>query len=153
MIAVLQRVSEAAVKIDGAVYSGIGRGIMILLGVADEDTEEDVRLLVEKIPKLRIFEDGEGKMNLSLTDVDGELLVVSNFTLLASYRKGNRPDYMNAARPEKAVPLYEAFINQIHEKVPVVQHGVFGADMKLSLTNDGPVTIVMDSNVLKQPKR
>ena len=153
MIAVLQRVSEAAVKIDGAVYSDIGRGIMILLGVAEEDTEEDVRLLVEKIPKLRIFEDGEGKMNLSLTDVGGELLVVSNFTLLASYRKGNRPDYMNAARPEKAVPLYEAFINQIHEKVPVVQHGVFGADMKLSLTNDGPVTIVMDSNVLKQPKR
>ncbi|MBR4961530.1 MAG: D-tyrosyl-tRNA(Tyr) deacylase [Clostridia bacterium] len=153
MIAVLQRVSEAAVKIDGAVYSEIGRGIMILLGVAEEDTEEDVRLLTEKIPKLRIFEDEEGKMNLSLTDVNGELLVVSNFTLLAAYRKGNRPDYMNAARPEKAIPLYEAFISQIHEKVPVVQHGVFGADMKLSLTNDGPVTIVMDSNVLKQPKR
>ena len=153
MIAVLQRVSEAAVNIDGERYSGIGRGIMILLGVADADTEEDVRLLVEKIPKLRIFEDEEGKMNLSLTDVNGELLVVSNFTLLAAYRKGNRPDYMNAARPEKAIPLYESFISQIHEKVPVVEHGVFGADMKLSLTNDGPVTIVMDSNILKQPKK
>ena len=91
--------------------------------------------------------------NLSLTDVNGELLVVSNFTLLAAYRKGNRPDYMNAARPEKAIPLYESFINRIHEKVPVVEQGVFGADMKLSLTNDGPVTIVMDSNVLKQPKK
>lgn len=153
MIAVLQRVSEAAVNIDGERYSGIGRGIMILLGVADGDTEEDVRLLAEKIPKLRIFEDEEGKMNLSLTDVNGELLVVSNFTLLAAYRKGNRPDYMNAARPEKAIPLYEAFIAKIHETVPVVEHGVFGADMKLSLTNDGPVTIVMDSNVLKQPKK
>ena len=153
MIAVLQRVSEAAVNIDGERYSGIGRGIMILLGVADADTEEDVRLLAEKIPKLRIFEDEEGKMNLSLADVSGELLVVSNFTLLAAYRKGNRPDYMNAARPEKAIPLYESFISQIHEKVPVVEHGVFGADMKLSLTNDGPVTIVMDSNVLKQPKK
>ena len=153
MIAVLQRVSEAAVKIDGALYSEIGKGLMILLGVADEDTEEDVRLLTEKIPKMRIFEDEEGKMNLSLNDVNGEVMVVSNFTLLAAYRKGNRPDYMQAARPEKAVPLYEAFIEQIHEKVPVVQHGVFGADMKLSLTNDGPVTIVMDSNVLRQPKR
>ena len=153
MIAVLQRVSEAAVKIDGALYSEIGKGLMILLGVADTDTEEDVRLLTEKIPKMRIFEDEEGKMNLSLADVNGDVLVVSNFTLLAAYRKGNRPDYMQAARPEKAVPLYEAFIEQIHEKVPVVQHGVFGADMKLSLTNDGPVTIVMDSNVLKQPKR
>ena len=153
MIAVLQRVSEAAVHIDGERCSGIGRGIMILLGVADTDTEEDVRLLVEKIPKLRIFEDEEGKMNLSLTDVNGELQVVSNFTLLAAYRKGNRPDYMNAARPEKAIPLYESFISRIHEKVPVVEQGVFGADMKLSLTNDGPVTIVMDSNVLKQPKK
>ena len=153
MIAVLQRVSEAAVVIDGEKYSGIGRGIMILLGVADTDTEEDVRLLAEKIPKLRIFEDEEGKMNLSLADVSGEVRVVSTFTLLAAYRKGNRPDYMNAARPEKAIPLYESFIEQIHEKVPVVEHGVFGADMKLSLTNDGPVTIVMDSNVLKQPKK
>ena len=153
MIAVLQRVSEAAVKIDGALYSEIGKGLMILLGVADEDTEEDVRLLTEKIPKMRIFEDEEGKMNLSLNDVNGEVMVVSNFTLLAAYRKGNRPDYMQAARPEKAVPLYEAFIEQIHEKVPVVQHGVFGADMKLNILNDGPVTIVMDSNVLRQPKR
>ena len=126
MIAVLQRVSEAAVYIDGRRCSGIGRGIMILLGVADTDTEEDVQLLAEKIPKLRIFEDEEGKMNLSLNDVNGELLVVSNFTLLAAYRKGNRPDYMNAARPEKAIPLYESFINRIHEKVPVVEQGVFG---------------------------
>ena len=153
MIAVLQRVLEASVTIDGEEYSRIGKGFLILLGVADEDTEEDVRLLAEKIPKLRIFEDADEKMNLSLTDVNGELLVVSNFTLLAAYRKGNRPDFMNAARPEKAIPLYESFLRQIHEKVPVVELGVFGADMKLSLVNDGPVTIVMDSNVLKQPKR
>lgn len=153
MIAVLQRVAGASVTIDGALYSQIGKGILILLGVAEEDTEEDVRLLVEKIPKLRIFEDEEGKMNHSLTDIGGEVMVVSNFTLLASYRKGNRPDYMHAARPEQAIPLYEAFLEQIHTKVPTVAHGQFGADMQLSLTNDGPVTIVMDSNVLKQPKR
>lgn len=153
MIAVLQRVAGASVTIDGALYSQIGKGILILLGVAEEDTEEDVRLLTEKIPKLRIFEDEEGKMNHSLTDIGGEVMVVSNFTLLASYRKGNRPDYMQAARPEQAIPLYEAFLEQIHTKVPTVAHGQFGADMQLSLTNDGPVTIVMDSNVLKQPKR
>ncbi len=153
MIAVLQRVSEAAVVIDGAETARIGKGLLVLLGVSTEDTEEDSRLLSEKIPKLRIFEDEEEKMNLSLADVAGEVLVVSNFTLLAAYRKGNRPDYMNAARPETAIPLYEGFLRQMREKVPVVREGVFGADMKLSLTNDGPVTIVMDSNVLKQPKK
>ncbi len=153
MIAVLQRVSEAAVVIDGVETARIGKGLLVLLGVSTEDTEEDSRLLSEKIPKLRIFEDEEGKMNLSLADVAGEVLVVSNFTLLAAYRKGNRPDYMNAARPETAIPLYEGFLRQMREKVPVVREGVFGADMKLSLTNDGPVTIVMDSNVLKQPKK
>ncbi len=153
MIAVLQRVAEAAVTIDGEETAHIGKGILILLGVSTEDTEEDGRLLADKIPKLRIFEDDEGKMNLSLTDVGGDVMVVSNFTLLAAYRKGNRPDYMNAARPEVAIPLYEQFLDLMRERVPTVAHGTFGADMKLSLTNDGPVTIVMDSNVLKQPKR
>ncbi len=153
MIAVLQRVTEAAVTIDGEETARIGKGILILLGVSTEDTEEDGRLLADKIPKLRIFEDEEGKMNLSLTDVGGDVMVVSNFTLLAAYRKGNRPDYMNAARPENAIPLYERFLDLMRERVPTVAHGTFGADMKLSLTNDGPVTIVMDSNVLKQPKR
>ncbi len=153
MIAVLQRVAEASVVIDGAETARIGKGILILLGVSTEDTEEDGRLLADKIPKLRIFEDDEGKMNLSLTDVGGDVMVVSNFTLLAAYRKGNRPDYMNAARPEVAIPLYEQFLALMGERVPTVAHGTFGADMKLSLTNDGPVTIVMDSHVLKQPKR
>ncbi len=153
MIAVLQRVAEAAVTIDGEETARIGKGILILLGVSTEDTEEDGRLLADKIPKLRIFEDDEGKMNLSLADVGGDVMVVSNFTLLAAYRKGNRPDYMNAARPEVAIPLYEQFLDLMQERVPTVAHGTFGADMKLSLTNDGPVTIVMDSNVLKQPKR
>ncbi len=153
MIAVLQRVTEASVGIDGSEYTRIGKGLLILLGVSTEDTVEDGRLLADKIPKLRIFEDDEGKMNLSLADVEGDILVVSNFTLLAAYRKGNRPDYMQAARPEIAVPLYENFIDLLREKVKTVEHGVFGADMKLSLTNDGPVTIVMDSNVLKLPKK
>jgi len=152
MIAVLQRVAGASVVVEEKEYSRIGRGLLVLLGVSDEDTEEDVRLLAEKIPKLRIFEDENEKMNLSVTDVAGEIMVVSNFTLLAAYRKGNRPDFMKAARPEQAIPLYESFIAQIQEKLPTA-HGEFGADMQLTLTNDGPVTIVMDSNVLKLPKR
>lgn len=153
MIAVLQRVAEASVTIDGQVVGAIGKGLLILLGVAKEDTAEDCRLLYEKIPKLRIFEDSEGKMNLSVTDIGGEALVVSNFTLLAAYRKGNRPDFMNAALPESAKPMYEQFMAGLQMHISHVAHGEFGADMQVHLTNDGPITIVMDSNVLKLPKR
>ena len=153
MIAVLQRVAEARVTIDGHSNGEIGRGLLILLGAAKEDTEEDCRLLYEKIPKLRIFEDEAGKMNLSVADIGGEALVVSNFTLLAAYRKGNRPDFMNAALPETARPLYEQFLAGLGTHIPHVAHGEFGADMQVALTNDGPITIVMDSNVLKLPKR
>lgn len=153
MIAILQRVTEASVTIDDAVVGKIGRGLMILLGVSAEDTEEDCRLLYEKIPKLRIFEDANEKMNLSVTDIGGDALVVSNFTLLAAYRKGNRPDFMNAAQPQIARPLYEHFLIGLQTHIPYVAHGEFGADMQVRLTNDGPVTIVMDSNILKLPKR
>ena len=153
MIAVLQRVAEARVTIDGHSNGEIGRGLLILLGVAKEEPEEDCRLLYEKIPKLRIFEDEAGKMNLSVADIGGEALVVSNFTLLAAYRKGNRPDFMNAALPETAKPLYEQFLAGLGTHIPHVAHGEFGADMQVALTNDGPITIVMDSNVLKLPKR
>lgn len=153
MIAVLQRVDDASVTIDNVVTAETGIGLMILLGVSMEDQEKDAELLAEKIVKLRIFEDDDEKMNRSVLEVGGEIMVVSNFTLMAAYRKGNRPDYMHAAPPEKAEPLYEYFISCLNKQIPVVKHGVFGADMKIRITNNGPVTIVMDSNVLKQPKR
>ena len=123
---------------------------MILLGVAKGDEERDVDLLVPKIVKLRIFEDENGKMNRSVIDVDGEILVISNFTLLANYKKGNRPDYMNSADPETAKRLYELFILRMAEQVRRVESGEFGADMQVTLCNNGPVTIVMDSNELKK---
>ncbi len=152
MIAIVQRVSEGRVVVDGETVGQCGRGLFILLGVAKGDTEEDARLLCDKIIKMRIFSDENDKMNLSLMDVGGELLVVSNFTLLAAYRKGNRPDYMNAALPEEANALYRYFVDYAKETVPHVGEGIFGADMKVTVTCDGPVTIPMDSNVLKQPK-
>ncbi len=153
MIAVIQRINGGSVCIEGeTVAEAKGRGLLLLLGVAEEDTEEDASLLATKIAKLRIFSDEAGKMNLSLTDVDGEVIVVSNFTLLASYRKGNRPDYMHAACPEKAEALYEHFVGLMKQHTLKVSTGRFGADMQVSLVNDGPVTIVMDSNVLRQPK-
>ena len=150
MIAVIQRVKHADVKIDGCVCGECEHGLMILLGVADGDTEEDARLLASKIVKLRIFCDENDKMNLSLKDVDGEALVVSNFTLLANYKKGNRPDYMNAAQPSEADRLYMYFTELLRAEVKRVETGRFGADMAVSLLNDGPVTIVMDSQVLKK---
>lgn len=152
MIAVVQRVSEGKVTVDGAVVGECGNGLFILLGVAAGDTEEDARLLADKIIKMRIFSDENRKMNLALGDIGGELLVVSNFTLLASYRKGNRPDYLNSAHPDEARRLYDYFVSYAKEKVPHVGEGIFGADMKVSITNDGPVTIPMDSNVLKKSK-
>lgn len=148
MRAVIQRVSQAKVEVDGALIGACGRGLMILLGVAAGDTEADMDRLLAKIVKLRIFEDENGKMNRSVQDVQGEMLVVSQFTLLANYRHGNRPDFLQAAPPKEAEQLYERFIEKALGMVSHVGHGRFGADMQVSLVNDGPVTIVMDSDVL-----
>ena len=149
MKAVLQRVSKADVKVDGKVVGECGEGLMILLGVADGDTEKDADALSAKIAKLRIFNDQNDKMNLSLLDIGGEALVISNFSLLANYRHGNRPDYMSAAAPAIADGLYEYFCAKLSEHIgKPVSKGVFGAEMKVELLNDGPITIVMDSKVL-----
>lgn len=148
MIAVLQRVSRASVTVDKDMCGSIENGLLILLGVKNGDTEKDAALLADKISKLRIFSDENGKMNLSVRDVEGKALVISNFTLLANYKKGNRPDYMNGAKPDEANRLYEYFCDYISALVPT-ERGIFGADMKVELLNDGPVTIVMDSEVLK----
>lgn len=148
MIAVLQRVKRAAVRVDGETVGNCGHGLCILLGVAKGDTEEDARALAEKIVALRIFNDENDKMNLSLKDIDGEALIVSNFTLLASYKKGKRPDYMGAAAPEEANRLYEYFCSLCESELKHTGRGIFGAEMELEIINDGPVTIVMDSNVL-----
>ena len=148
MIAVLQRVSKASVCVDGEVVGKCGKGLAILLGVAEGDGEKDASVLSEKISKLRIFTDENDKMNLSVMDVDGEALVISNFTLLANYAHGNRPDYMSAAKPAEANRLYEYFCDLLSHKLRSVEKGVFGADMALDISNDGPVTIVMDSKIL-----
>ncbi|MBR3965220.1 MAG: D-tyrosyl-tRNA(Tyr) deacylase [Clostridia bacterium] len=150
MTAVLQRVAEAAVAVDGKTVGSCNGGLLILLGVAEGDAEEDALLLANKIAKLRIFSDEAGKMNLSISDVHGEALVISNFTLLANYKHGNRPDYLGAAKPEAANALYEHFVALLSKTVGRVEKGVFGADMKVSLVNDGPVTLVLHSEVLKK---
>ncbi len=143
---VIQRVTSASVSIEGEVVGSIGKGVMLLLGVTPEDTCEDADWLVGKVSRLRIFDDAHGVMNLSLIDIEGEALVVSQFTLMASYRKGNRPSYIHAAPPATAIPLYEYFVVQLQQALSrPVPTGRFGADMQVSLTNDGPVTIVMDS--------
>ncbi len=147
MIAVIQRVENACVLVNGEAVGRCGKGLLVLLGVAEGDTAADADALASKILKLRVFEDSEGKMNLALTDVGGEILCVSNFTLLAAYKKGNRPDYMGAAKPHKAAELYTYFCDRCAETVPT-QNGVFGADMRISICADGPVTICMDSKVL-----
>ena len=149
MKAVIQRVTSAKVEVDGELIGSCGKGLMILLGVAVGDTEADLDRMLQKMVKLRIFEDENGKMNRSIQDVDGEMLVVSQFTLLANYRHGNRPDYIGAAAPAEATRLYELFIEKAKAYVRHVGHGQFGADLQVSLCNDGPVTIVMDSEVLK----
>ena len=143
---VIQRVKEASVTISGEVHSAIGRGMLILVGVEDRDSEEDVDWLVKKASQLRIFDDANGVMNCSITDVGGRALVVSQFTLHASTKKGNRPSYIRASRPEHAVPMYELFCQRLSQAVggPVAT-GVFGADMQVALVNDGPVTICIDS--------
>ncbi len=146
MRVVVQRVSEASVTIAGQVKARIARGLLVLVGVEDADTSEDIEWLAGKLARLRIFSDAEGLMNLSVQDVRGEVIVVSQFTLHASTKKGNRPSYIRAARPEVAIPLYESFLRRLElELGRPVQSGEFGADMQVALVNDGPVTIVMDS--------
>ena len=149
MIAVIQRVNNATVYADGVLSGTISKGLYILLGVAKGDEEEDARLLAEKISKLRIFSDENGKMNLSVMDVDGEIMVVSNFTLNANYSHGNRPDYFASAVPDAANALYEYFKGLLTQKTKKLASGIFGADMRTEMSTDGPVTIIMDSNVLK----
>ena len=143
---VIQRVSEAEVKVEGVVKGAISRGLMVLLGIETEDTDHDINWLVNKLINLRIFNDSNGVMNQSLLDIEGELLVISQFTLLAASKKGNRPSYIRVAKHEIAIPLYEKFlrISELKLRKKVVS-GVFGADMKLSLINDGPVTLILDS--------
>ena len=145
MRVVLQRVTQASVKVDGEVIGAIGNGFLILLGVSDEDNESVADKMADKICKLRIFADENGKTNLSLTDVGGELLVVSQFTLYADCRKGNRPSFVRAGKPEPAKKMYEYIIEKCRQEVPDVACGIFGADMKISLLNDGPFTIILDS--------
>ena len=150
MTAVLQRIYKATVYADGAFSGEIGAGLYILLGVEQEDEAEDARVLAEKIAKLRIFEDDGGKMNRSVQDIDGEVMVVSNFTLAADYSHGNRPSYLGAAAPEKANMLYDMFVNLMADRVKKVATGKFGADMRTEMQTDGPVTIVMHSSVLRK---
>ena len=142
---VIQRVTEASVTIDGTLYSRIGKGYLVLAGIAEDDTRETADKMIRKMVNLRIFEDENGKTNLSLRDVGGEGLLVSQFTLYADTRRGNRPGCTRAGRPETAEPLYEYLVEKTREQVPVVEKGVFGADMKVALLNDGPFTILLDS--------
>ena len=146
MRVVIQRVSEASVKIDEKLKSQIKNGLLILLGISEIDTFEDVQWLCSKVINLRVFNDPLKVMNLSLKDVNADVLLISQFTLYASTKKGNRPSYIKAAKPDIAIPLYEAFISLLQNELnKPIQTGVFGADMKVSLTNDGPVTIIIDS--------
>lgn len=146
---VIQRVSSAEVSVEAESYSSaIGPGLMVLVAFVDEDTEEDIDWCTRKLVAMRIFDDQEGVMNLSVKDVDGEILLVSQFTLYASTVKGNRPSYIKAAKPQVAIPLYEKFISAVEAELgKKVGRGIFGADMKVSLINDGPVTIIVDSKL------
>ena len=153
MIAVIQRVNNATVYADGEFSGSVEKGLYILLGVAKDDTREDALLLAEKISKLRIFSDDNGKMNLSVKDIGGDVLVVSNFTLGANYAHGNRPDYLNSAAPSVAKPLVDKFCSLLAERVGKVETGVFGADMRTEMSTWGPVTIVMDSKALSGGKK
>jgi len=142
---VVQRVSKASVSIAGNLYSEINYGFLVLIGICDEDRYEDIEWLKQKIINLRVFGDEQGKMNLSIKDVKGEILIVSQFTLFASVKKGNRPSFVASARPEIAIPLYEKFIDELKQYDLKIHTGVFGANMQIDLVNDGPVTIIMDS--------
>ena len=150
MKAVIQRVTFADVKVDGETVGAIENGFMLLLGIVEGDTKAEADLLAKKTANMRIFEDENGKMNLSLLDTDGECLVISQFTLCADCKKGNRPSFINSAKPDEANDLYEYFMEQLKVNgVKKVEHGIFGADMKVSLLNDGPVTIVLDTDIIK----
>ena len=145
MKAVIQRVSTAYVKVDGKIVGEISTGLLLLIGIDEEDEKTDADWVVQKILNLRIFGDEEGKLNLSVLDISGEILCISQFTLIADYKKGNRPSFIKAAKPQKAIPLFEYFKTEIAKSNLKTESGIFGADMKVSLLNDGPVTIVMDS--------
>lgn len=144
MKAVIQRVKKAQVSVGEEIVGSIQVGFLILLGITHDDTEEDITWLVQKIEKLRVFSDDQGAMNLDLNAVNGAVLVVSQFTLFANYKKGNRPSFINAAHPDHAKPLYQLFIEKMQTSIPT-QQGIFGADMQITLQNDGPVTILMDT--------
>lgn len=147
MRAVIQRVSQAACTVDQKVVGSIGRGFLVLVGIEQRDSIDDLRWLSQKIVNLRVFGDNNGLMNLSLNDVQGNILLISQFTLFAQTKKGNRPSFIRAAKPDHAIPLYEAMIRELSDLLGrEIATGVFGADMKISLTNDGPVTIVMDTH-------
>lgn len=145
MRAVVQRVSESSVTVDGERVGHVGHGLLVLLGVEVDDTEQDADVLARKIVQLRIFNDEDGKFNLSVTDVEGGILVISQFTLLGDARKGNRPSFVKAARPEQAIPLYDRLVEALRSAGIVVETGTFGAHMDVHLVNDGPVTILLDS--------
>ena len=145
MKVVIQRVSEASVKVDGIVVGEINKGFMLLIGIDENDEKTDADWLVQKILNLRVFSDENDKLNLSVKDINGEILCISQFTLIADYKKGNRPSFIKAAKPDKAIPLFEYFKEELSKSDLKIESGIFGADMKVSLTNDGPVTIVMDS--------
>ncbi|UKB84584.1 D-tyrosyl-tRNA(Tyr) deacylase [Chryseobacterium sp. MEBOG06] len=145
MKTVIQRVSEASVKVDGTTVGKIGKGLMLLVGIDENDEKTDADWLVQKVLNLRIFGDEDNKLNLSVKDIAGEILCISQFTLIADYKKGNRPSFIKAAKPDKAVPLFDYFKEEIAKSGLKTESGIFGADMKVSLINDGPVTIVMDS--------
>ena len=146
MRAIIQRVNKASVSVNGIIKGQISSGVLIFLGVISDDNNEDISWLCSKIANLRIFVDKTGVMNISLKDYDGEALVISQFTLHAKTKKGNRPSYIKAARPERAVPIYEQFLNQLKDDLEQdIQAGIFGADMKVSLLNDGPVTLIIDT--------
>lgn len=146
MRAVIQRVSECCLEINGLEYNRIGKGLLVFVGIEEADNQEDINWLSAKIARLRVFNDGQAVMNLSVTDIGGEIMVVSQFTLHASTKKGNRPSYIRAAKPEIAIPLYEQFVRQMEfELGKPVRTGVFGEHMNISFTNDGPVTILIDT--------
>ncbi|TSA51088.1 MAG: D-tyrosyl-tRNA(Tyr) deacylase [Sphingobacteriales bacterium] len=146
MRAIIQRVSSCSVTIDEKIFSSIEKGLLVLIGIEDEDNDEDISWLSQKISQLRIFSDENNLMNLSVKDIDGEILVVSQFTLHASTKKGNRPSFIRAAKPDIAIPLYEKFLHQLKKDFgKEIKTGIFGADMKINLVNDGPVTIFIDT--------
>ncbi len=148
MKVVIQRVTEASVTVDHAIVAKIQKGLLVLVGIEDADNQEDIDWLTAKIANIRVFNDENDVMNLSVKDIDGDIIVVSQFTLHAATKKGNRPSYIKASKPEIAIPLYEKFVQQLEKQLgKKVQTGIFGADMKVGLLNDGPVTIVIDSKI------